>query len=291
MKPAHFDYLKVRSLDEALEALARDGGDARILAGGQSLVPTMNFRLARPSLLVDINEIADLDHVSAGSDGLRIGALARHCAFHRPVDDTALGSLLAQIVTHIAHYPIRQRGTFAGSLAHADPASEWCLAAVALDAEMTLAKQGAQRQLAAADFFLGIFTTALEEDEMLVEVRVPPLGEGISTGFYEFARRKGDFALGMALAVLEISDGVIETARIAVGGLSDRPRRLAELEAVLSGRPAEPDVLQAAARDAGDMIEPMEDLHAPAAYRRDLAGVVVARALKQAAGLESRSPA
>lgn len=291
MKPAPFDYVKTTSLEHALDQLAESGGEAQLLAGGQSLVPAMNFRLVRPARLIDINAIPGLDYVRRDGDWLRIGALARHSAFHRSVDDGPLGTLLVQVVRHIAHYPIRQRGTFAGSLAHADPASEWALTATTLGSVMTLASRVGVREVPAADFFKGIFTTELAEDEMLTEVRIPRLASTWSTGFFEYARRKGDFALAMAMAALEVRDGRISQARIGLGAVSDRPCRLVALEAELAGKPADPVTLRAAAQQASDVTEPLEDIHASADYRRELAGVAVARALMQAAGHEDWSMA
>src|SRR5215510_105961 len=196
MKPAAFRYHAPTTVAQAVALLAEVApDDGRVLAGGQSLVPTMAFRLARPAHLVDINRIAELDRLAVADGRLSIGAGVRHAAFHRPVIDGPLGRLLSFVVRHIAHYPIRTRGTFCGSLAHADPASEWCLAAVTLGVEIVVASRHGRRVIAADDFFEGMMTTALAEDELLLEARLPLLPRGTRFGFYEFSRRAGDYAL------------------------------------------------------------------------------------------------
>src|SRR6266849_9215297 len=220
VKPAPFVYHAPKTLEEAVAVLAQVAPeDGRVLAGGQSLVPTMAFRLARPAHLVDINQVAGLDRLAVESDALVIGACVRHAAFHRPVAAGPLGDLLAFVVRHIAHYPIRTRGTFCGSLAHADPASEWCLVAAALGAEMVAQRAGGTRAIAAQDFFRGIMTTALQEDELLTQARLPILPADTRFGFYEFNRRAGDFALGMALTTYRLQNGVIVEPRVALGGV------------------------------------------------------------------------
>src|SRR5436190_15522873 len=210
MKPARFRYHAPKTIEEAVDTLAEVAGeDGRVLAGGQSLVPIMAFRLARPAHLVDINGVEGLRRLSVEGERLCIGACVRHAAFHTPVVDGPLGRLLATVVRHIAHYPIRTRGTFCGSIAHADPSAEWCAVAAALDAEMVARRAGGTRTIAAQDFFLGIMTTALKEDEILTEVRLPILPADTRFGFYEFNRRAGDFALAMALVAYRVQDGVI----------------------------------------------------------------------------------
>lgn len=282
MKAAAFDYLRPADLGEALALLAAHKDDCKILAGGQSLVPAMNFRLARPALLIDINDLNELDYLKADADHLKIGALTRHAAFHRPVVEGPLGTLLAKVVRHIAHYPIRQRGTFAGSLSHADPASEWCLVATTLRAEMVARSARGERVIAAGAFFHGTFTTALEPDEVLAEIRLPAMTPDWRVGFYEFSRRAGDFALGMAVAAARVEDGTIREARLGVGGVADRAIRLQALEDQLVGKPASPDVIDGIAREARGMIEPNGDIHASPEYRRDLIATSVKRALTEA---------
>jgi carbon-monoxide dehydrogenase medium subunit len=283
VKPASFDYFRPASVSEALALLAKYKDDCKILAGGQSLVPAMNFRLARPAILIDINELAELDYVRAGEGGLHIGALTRHAVFHRHVVDSPLGALLSKVARHIAHYPIRQRGTFAGSLAHADPASEWCLVATTLDAAVVAKSARGERVIAVGDFFHGTFSTDLAADELLAEVLLPAMAQGWRTGFYEFSRRAGDFALGMALAALRIEGGIVSEARLGVGGMSDRAIRLQKLEGALVGRPASPEVIESIAREAWASVSPVGDIHATPEYRRDLIATAVRRALTEAA--------
>jgi carbon-monoxide dehydrogenase medium subunit len=284
MKPAPFSHHAPTTIDEAIALLAKLAPqDGRVLAGGQSLVPTMAFRLARPAHLVDINGIAALSRLAVDGDRLVIGACVRHAAFHRPVENGPLGRLLANVVRHIAHYPIRTRGTFCGSLANADPASEWCTVAAALDAEMVARSARGSRVIAAKDFFAGIMTTALAEDELLVEVRLPLLRAGTKTGFYEFSRRAGDFAIAMALATYRVEGGKIVAPRVAVGGAEPHARRIVEAEQALTGQAPGPAAFAAAAERAAAAVDPMEDINNTAQYRRDLVGTVVRRALEQAA--------
>jgi len=284
MKPAPFQYHAPTTIDEAVRTLAEVAGeDGRVLAGGQSLVPIMAFRLARPGHLVDINGVATLRRLAVDGDRLSIGACVRHAAFHKPVVDGPLGRLLATVVRHIAHYPIRTRGTFCGSIAHADPASEWCAVAAALDADMIARRAGGTRTIPAQDFFRGIMTTALDEDEILVEVRLPILPADTRFGFYEFNRRAGDFALAMALVTYRVEDGMISAARVAVGGVEPQPRRIAQAEQVLAGRPPDRAAFEAAAAAVAAAVDPLDDATTSASYRRDLANTVTRRALEQAA--------
>ena len=284
MKPAPFQYHAPTTLDEEVRTLAEVAGeDGRVLAGGQSLVPIMAFRLARPGHLVDINGVEALRRLAVDGDQLSIGACVRHAAFHKPVVEGPLGRLLATVVRHIAHYPIRTRGTFCGSIAHADPASEWCAVAAALDADMIARRAGGTRTIPAQDFFRGIMTTALDEDEILVEVRLPILPADTRFGFYEFNRRAGDFALAMALVTYRVEDGMISAARVAVGGVEPQPRRIAQAEQVLAGRPPDRAAFEAAAAAVAAAVDPLDDATTSASYRRDLAQTVTRRALEQAA--------
>ena len=282
MKPAPFDYHAPRTVAEAIELLAAHGDDAKVLAGGQSLVPAMNFRLARPAVLVDINRIGELDFCSTGGGALRIGALTRHVRFERPVTEGALGALLADVMHYVAHLPIRVRGTFAGSLAHADPAAEWCTVATTLDAEIRARGPAGERSIGAADFFRSILTTSLRPDELITEVRLPMLGPDWRFGFVEFSRRAGDFALSMALTVLRIDGERIAEARVGVGGAGDRPLRITQAEQALAGAVPDREALAEAAAMAAASVDPFDDLHASAAYRRDLVRVMTRRALERA---------
>jgi aerobic carbon-monoxide dehydrogenase medium subunit len=284
MKPAQFRYHAPKTIEEAVDTLAEVAGeDGRVLAGGQSLVPIMAFRLARPAHLVDINGVEALRRLTVEGERLCIGACVRHAAFHTPVVDGPLGRLLAFVVRHIAHYPIRTRGTFCGSIAHADPAAEWCLVAAALGAEMVARRAAGTRTIPAQDFFRGIMTTALEEDELLIEVRLPILPADTRFGFYEFNRRAGDFALGMALVAFHLQDGVIREPRVALGGVESQPRRIAEAEQLLAGRSAERAAFEEAAAVVASAVDPLEDAVTSATYRRDLSRTVTRRALERAA--------
>jgi carbon-monoxide dehydrogenase medium subunit len=221
--------------------------------------------------------------MSRVGDTLCLGAVVRHAAFHHPTVNGQMGRLLAAVVRHIAHYPIRTRGTFCGSIAHADPASEWCLVAATLSAQMVAASKRGQRVIDADGFFEGIMTTALAEDELLTAVRLPMISDQTRFGFYEFNRRAGDFGIAMALVTYRLADGVIAEPRVGIGGAEARPRRIPEAEAALGGRPLEPKTFQAAAEAAADAVDPMEDIQADAEYRRDLVRAVTRRALEKSA--------
>ena len=278
MKAAAFEYHRPATLPAALALLAELAPlDGRILAGGQSLVPIMAFRLARPTHLIDINSIAGLDQMRVEDGVLHIGACVRHAAFERPVIAGALGKLLAQVVHNIAHVPIRTRGTFCGSIAHADPASEWCLVAATLGARMVAASMRGMREIAADGFFNGLMSTALEPDEMLVEVRLPVLGGDTRGGFWEFSRRAGDYAMAMALAVWRDEGGRMRDVRVGIGSVEPAPRRLPEVEAALEGQVAGHELFRSAADAA--MMDAMEDHQASAAFRTDLARTAIRRAL------------
>ena len=284
MKPAPFVYHAPKTLEQAVAILAEVAPeDGRVLAGGQSLVPTMAFRLARPAHLVDINPVAGLDRLAVENDTLLIGACVRHAAFHRPVTAGPLGDLLAYVVRHIAHYPIRTRGTFCGSLAHADPASEWCLVAATLGGEIAARSARGTRRIAVIDFFQGLMATTLEEDELLEQARLPVLAPELRWGFYEFSRRAGDYALAMALTTFRLEDGLIVGPRLGLGGVEASPRRIPEAEAVLAGKPPEIGIFREAAEAAAEAIDPLEDIQAGAEYRRDLVRAVARRALERAA--------
>ena len=283
MKPAPFAYYRPATIEDAVRLIADLAPhDGRVLAGGQSLVPIMAFRLARPAHLVDINRVAGLDGLVARDGKLRIGARVRHAAFHHHVADGPLGAMLRHVVRHIAHYPIRLRGTFCGSLAHADPAAEWGVVAAVLDAELVLVSTRGERRLGAQDFFRGAMETALAPDELLAEVRLPVLPEGSRFGFAEFSRRAGDYALAMALVVLRLDGGVIAAPRIGLGGAEAAPRRIDAAEAVLRGEAPGDAVFRAAAAAAAAATLPLEDPETNAQYRRELVGAMVYRALNQA---------
>jgi carbon-monoxide dehydrogenase medium subunit len=283
VKPAAFAYHAPRTVQETVAKLAElSVSDGRILAGGQSLVPMMAFRMARPAHLIDINAVAGFDRLAVEGDTLSIAPCVRHAAFHRPVVAGPTGALLSDVVANIAHYPIRLRGTFCGSLAHADPASEWCLTAVTLGADVVVLSTRGRRIIAADDYFQGMMMTALAEDELLCEARLPILPTDTHFGFYEFSRRAGDYAIAMALTTFRLKDGVMIEPRVGLGGAEGRPRRIAQAEAVLAGRKPGEDIFRAAAEAAADAIDPLEDVHADAEFRLDLVRAVTRRALQRA---------
>jgi carbon-monoxide dehydrogenase medium subunit len=283
MKPAPFIYHAPTTVDEAVALLAEWGPqDGRILAGGQSLVPTMAFRVARPAHLIDINGIAELATLTVKDGVVSIGACVRHAAFDGDTLPGATGALLRKVVRNIAHYPIRTRGTFCGSVANADPASEWCCVMAALDGVAVLRSQRGVRRVPAAEFYQGIMTTALEEDELVVAAELPLLPAGTRTGFEEFSRRKGDFAIAMALVSYRLDNGTMTAVRVAIGGAEAHVRRVPEAEAALQGRPPEPAVFAQAGSAAAAAIDPMEDINNTAVYRRSLVRTLVQRALENA---------
>jgi carbon-monoxide dehydrogenase medium subunit len=284
MKPAPFIRHVPKTLNEALKILNDVAPeDGRILAGGQSLVPIMAFRMARPAHLVDINEVAGLDKLVVESGKLIVGARVRHAAFHKAAAPGPLGALLTTVAKDIAHYPIRMRGTMCGSLANADPASEWCLTAATLDAEMVAKSANGERIIPAREFFAGIMSTALAENELLAEVRLPLLPDDTRFGFNEFSRRAVDFDMSASLAVYELKEGKIVNPRVGVGGAEPHPRRIAEAEKVLAGQAPGDPVFRAAAEAAAAAIDPLEDAQTNADYRRDLVRAVVRRALEASA--------
>jgi aerobic carbon-monoxide dehydrogenase medium subunit len=283
MKPAQFTYHSPRTVEEAVALLVAVAPlTGRVLAGGQSLVPAMALRLATPAHLIDINGVAGFDRLQVEAGELSIGACVRHVAFQHQVIDGPLGGMLKEVARHIAHYPIRTRGTFCGSLANADPASEWCLVAQAIDARIVARGTDGARTIAAADFFRGVMTTVLAPDELLVEARLPVLAPDTRWGFYKVSRRAGDFAIAMALAVYRLENGVIVQPRVAVGGVESHPRRIEEAEAGLSERAPSSGVFQAAADAAADAVQPVEDKPEISRYKRDVTRAAVRRALEAA---------
>ena len=282
MKPASFAYHRAASVGEALELLAREGEDAKVIAGGQSLVPLMAFRLARPSALIDINRITELRYVRRDGDALRIGALATHRDIETNAEPGVLEgySILPRAARFIGHYPIRTRGTFGGSIAHADPTSEWCMLALLLDAKIVIAGLQGSRTVAASDFFLGVFTTALGDGEIVTEVHFP--GPAPRSAIREFARRQGDFAVVAVATALEMEDGRVRSARIALAGVSDAPVRAMEAEAMLSGAAPTDEAFDEAGRAAAAGLRPPSDIHGSSDYRKELAAALVRRALGDA---------
>jgi aerobic carbon-monoxide dehydrogenase medium subunit len=284
MKPAVFAYHAPRSAEEALDLLETHGNDeARIIAGGQSLVPMMAYRLARPAHLIDINGISELGTMTADADMLRIGAGVRHTAFYDEVAPGPIGAFLQNVVHYIADHPIRVRGTFGGSIAHADPASEWCCIAVMLDAVIVVRNRRSERSIAASSFFLGPMTTDVRADELITEIRIPMLPGDTRCGFAEFSRRPGDFGIAMVAASYRIADGRIAEPRLAVGGVEDRPRRILEAERCLAGATLTGEAFREAASVAAAAVDPLEDGINDAAFRRSLLLALVPQALERAA--------
>ena len=283
MKSCSFQYHQPKTVQQAVEILADVCVDeGRILAGGQTLIPAMAMRLARPTHLVDINRISDLALLAVASDHLSIGACVRHAAFHEPVVDGPLGRLLSVVVRHIAHLPIRMRGTFCGSLANADAASEWCLVAATLNATINLRSIRGERSLPVNEFFLGFMSTALEPDELLVATHLPLLPEGPHFGFEEYSRRSGDFAQAMSLVSFELRNGLMLKVRIGVGAVEGAARRLPQAEAVLESQIPSLECFARAAEAAAQTVEPSEPSDEEQQYKRELVRTVVLRALQKA---------
>ena len=282
MKPPAFDYSRPESLDEALDLLAGFGPDAKVLAGGQSLLPLLSMRLAAPARLVDVNRLAEFAYVRSGPDAVRVGALARHAALLRDAGAREHQPLLAEAVAAVAHPTIRNRGTSVGSLVHADPAAELPAVLCLLGGSVTLASSTGRRTVLAENFFLGPLESAVRPGELAVEASFPALGARSGTAFGEVSRRHGDYAVCGVAVLVELDDD-LRVAGARAGYLSVAPTPLVlDLTAVAAGRPYDADFAEAAAF-ARDAVDPEPDIHASAAYRRQLAGVLTGRALHIAA--------
>jgi aerobic carbon-monoxide dehydrogenase medium subunit len=292
VKPAPFDYLAPSSLDEALALVRERGDDGKLLAGGQSLIPVLNFRLAQPALLIDLNRLEELDFVEpAPGGGLRIGAMTRLGRLERaPEISSRVAPLLAMALPHIAHPQIRNRGTIGGSLAHADPAAELPAVMVALEATFELRRQGSVRRVSAGDFFIGLFASCLESDEILTAIELPPPKPSMGWAFLEEARRHGDYAqVGVAAGIEVDSDHICRGARLVFLSVGEGPMVAERAAASLIGQRLTPNVVAAAAAfAAAQEIEPASDIHASADFKRHLARVLTARALSAAASRASR---
>lgn len=282
MKPSRFRYHRPKDLADAVALLSDLGDDAKLLAGGQSLVPMMNLRLARPEHLVDAGRIDSLRGVEESSGGVTIGAMTTQRQIERSELISRRFPVLAEAVRHIAHPPIRVRGTIGGSLAHADPAAELPAIATLLDAEITATGPRGERVIPAGDFFLGFLTTSLEPDEVLTSVRLPKWPDGAGWAFEEISRRHGDFALAGVAALVRRRNGSVESARIALFGVGATPIRAVEAEHLAAGRPSTPETWQELARAATERLDPPADVHSTAAYRKRVAAVLVSRALATA---------
>ena len=286
MKPAAFDYLAPDSLEEALAILAEHGDDAKILAGGQSLVPMMNFRLAQPALLVDCNRLRELDFLRPHDGGeLRLGAMTRQRRLERDVAIGRHDPLLAGTMPYVAHPQIRNRGTLGGSLAHADPASELPVVALSRGFRLRLARVGGDRWVTADNFFTGLLETALKPEEMLVEVAIPPFPDNTGWAFHEIARRHGDYAqVGVAALVTLGDGGICRDAKLVYLSVGETPTNAPRAAELLRGEILDEKTIESAADlAAAEEIDPAGDIHATVAYKRHLARVLTRRALRQAA--------
>jgi CO/xanthine dehydrogenase FAD-binding subunit len=284
MKPAPFEYHAVSSLDAALELLEQYGEDAKILAGGQSLVPMMNFRLVRPKYLIDINYVGSLSYIRQSNGHLHIGAMTRHRELERSPLVEQRNGLLVEGVRLIGHGAIRSRGTVGGSIAHADPTAELPTMLAALDGSVKVARRGGDRIIPWSEFFVTYFTTALEQGEICTEVIVPSPGPRMGWAFEEFTLRHGDFALVGAAVVLEIDAAHrCSAASLAIGGAGPVPVRAKQAEAFLMGQQLTPQLMAEAGRLVSGEVEPEGDLHASEQFRRHLAGTMATRALVRAA--------
>ena len=282
MKPALFAYVAPQSVEEALELLASDEM-ARPLAGGQSLIPTMNFRIAAPSTLVDLRKIGALNGHAIEGDVIRVGAMTRQRDLERDSELRRANPLIAEVLGNVAHIVIRNRGTVGGSIAHADAAAELPCMLVTMGGAVVARRAGGERTIAAEDFFLFHMTTALEAGELLTEVRIPALPPRTGYAFQEVARRHGDYALAGVCALVTLKNGICNAARLAACGVASKPTRLAEAEAALLGAPPEGEALARAAEAARDYATAADDRQASADYRRDLVSALVRRTVTKAA--------
>jgi len=284
MKPAPFTYIAASSLDQALSLKAEYGDEARFLAGGQSLIPAMNFRLARPAVLIDINPLSELGRIdrSEGED-IRVGALTRYRSMERDAGFLQACPLFADALPHIAHPQIRNRGTIGGNLSHADPASELPALATAMGARMRLKSQQSEREVAASEFFAGLLTTSLEPDEMLVEIAFPARPPRSGSCFLEIARRRGDFALAGVAAIVSLDEeGKCADVRLALCGVGDTPVDVSDAAASLAGQRFTEKAIEAVAAEVKNAIDPPGNVHASADYQRHIAGVLTRRAITSA---------
>jgi aerobic carbon-monoxide dehydrogenase medium subunit len=282
LKPPPFEYSAAHSVEEAVDLLAEHGDEAKVLAGGQSLLPLLSLRLARPGILVDINPVAELATISDGS-GLELGAMVRHRAAERSADVRTEAPLVTEALGLVGHAAIRSRGTIGGSVAHADPAAELPAVLLALDGEVVATSRRGARTVAARDLFAGFLTTTLEPDELLTAVRLPAGPARAGSSVQEFSRRSGDFGVVGVACVLALSgDGRVDHGRLAFSGVAGTPVRADGAEAVLAGASPSPELWEETGREAASQLDPPGDLHGSPAYRRHLAAVLAQRALAQA---------
>ncbi len=282
MKPAPFEYVRPGSVAEAIDALSEGGYGAKLLAGGQSLIPAMNFRLAQPELLIDLGNLDELRGIrECEHGGLMIGAMTTHREVERSELVARHTPLLAEVMPWIAHAQIRNRGTLGGSLAHADPAAELPSVMQVLGAVLHARGPDGERTIPVNDFYVGLFTTDLEPDELLTAIEIPPVAAGSRCAFEEVARRHGDFALVGVAVIIEPDDGAIAGARISLLSVGDGPVLAERAMEGLVGRTLSDEAIRAAAREAAEDLDPPDDIHASPEFRRHLAEVLTARALQQ----------
>jgi carbon-monoxide dehydrogenase medium subunit len=284
VKPAPFQYERPETVEGVLAVLQQYGEDSKILAGGQSLIAMMNTRVLQPRIVVDINHVPGLDTLAVEDNVLVVGALVRHIEVAESPTVREVSPLIAEVYPHLAHRPIRNRGTLAGNLAHADPASEMPAVMLVSEAAMILRNHDNLRTVLAEDFFLGPFETAARPDELLTEIRIPLAPAGQGWGFQEFSPRKGDFALASVATVMTVADGNVDSVRLACAGVGPCASRIVDAEGILTGATAGVEAFAEAAETVMASIDPQEDFHADAAYRRDLVGTLVRRALADAHG-------
>jgi carbon-monoxide dehydrogenase medium subunit len=285
MKLPPFEYACPTALSEAVALLAERNGDAKVLAGGQSLVPMLAFRLAAPALLVDLRKLPELRNIEITPSGVKLGSMVRWCDILADARLRAAHPLVCAAVAEVAHYQIRNRGTIGGSIAHADPAAEMPGIALVCEAEIATVGATGARVIKAADFFIGPLMTLLEPDEIIVEIRLPAWPAQRRWGFKEFARRRGDFAMAAAAVWYDLDSGKARNAHVGVIGVGDRPLRLPQVEAVLNGRIIDETTIAQAEAAASAAVDPQTDIHASADYRRALTGTMVERALLSASKL------
>lgn len=285
MKPAPFKYSAPTTVEEALAHLAEHGYDAKVLAGGQSLIPTMNFRLAQPSVLVDLNHVSELFYIKPGGDGgVLVGAMTRESQVEHDPLIAERAPLVYEAMPHIAHPQIRNRGTFGGCIAHADPAAELPAVSVALDARLRIRSQAGERWVSADEFFIGFFTTVMEPDELLVEIALPPMAPRSGCSFQEVARRHGDYALvGAAASVALDHQGRCQRVRLVFLSVGEGPVEAGRAADLLQGQFPTPEAIRAAAETAASAdVDPGSDIHASGDYRRHLVKILARQSLTQA---------
>lgn len=284
MKPAQFDYAAPKTIEEAAALLAASNGDGKIIAGGQSLMPMINFRLVKPAILIDINRIEGLDRIELEGNRVRIGATVRHC---RTATDPLISEHLPVVheaMHHVAHMTVRNRGTFCGSVAHADPAAEMPMMTRFLDGTIVAFSVRGERRIPAAEFFVGSLVNSLEPDELVTAVEIDAIPPDAGWGFEEFAKRHGDFALACFATTLRAVGGRAKDVRVGMMGVGETPMRLREIEDIVDGTDVSDMVLDEVAKRLTDILTPNTDIHASADYRRHLSGVLARRALSAAWG-------